>query len=240
VTEESRREYLLVVGPSGPGRDLLDQTLRGAGIEVFSGTEADVLVTRDLVPPILLVLDAPASHDARLATLKHLQAHPALIGVPIVVLSPDADIDSFSSALTKGAAAYLVKPVQGEELLKVVRKLCEWVGTHDRTEKRRRLRRPLIMRVDLDLRTSKRKIPGQLVDVSGAGCRIEVSEAIPTGESVRIILHGYDASTYVALGGDVRWCRPAPSGGHVIGCRFTGTTALLAGKLLGFVSSGLT
>ena len=32
----------------------------------------------------------------------------------------------------------------------------------------------------------------------------------------------------------------ASEGVYAIGCRFTGTTALLAGKLLGFVASGLT
>ena len=31
-----------------------------------------------------------------------------------------------------------------------------------------------------------------------------------------------------------------PSGLHVVGVRFSGTTALLAGKLLGFASTGMT
>jgi hypothetical protein len=57
---------------------------------------------------------------------------------------------------------------------------------------------------------------------------------------VRIILHGHEDSTHVALGAEVRWHRVAPSGVHVVGVRFTGTTALLAGKLLGFASTGMT
>ena len=57
---------------------------------------------------------------------------------------------------------------------------------------------------------------------------------------VRIILHGHEDSTHVALGAEVRWHRVAPSGTHVVGVRFTGTTALLAGKLLGLpVSTGI-
>jgi CheY-like chemotaxis protein len=234
------REYVLVVGSGGADRALVEQTLRQAGMEVFAGTEADVLVTQDLMPPVLLVLDDGGGQKERLATLRRLLAHPSLQGVPIVVLSPDSDIDSYSGTLTKGAAAYLVKPVVSEDLVAVIRKLCEWVGMHDRTEKRRRLRRPLIMRVDVDVKSNKRKVAGTLIDVSGGGCRIETAEDIPVGEGVRIILHGYDASTYVALGGEVRWHRMTPEGVHVIGCRFSGTTALLAGKLLGFVSSGLT
>jgi two-component system chemotaxis response regulator CheY len=214
--------------------------LRGAGLEAAAGTESDVLVTLDLMPPVLVVLDDPGGREERLTSLRHLLAHPALVGIPIIVLSPDDDIDSYSSALTKGAAAYMVKPVQQGELLGVVGKLVEWVGTHERTEKRRRVRRPLIMRVDVDVRSSKEQLPGHLIDVSGGGCRLEVEKEIAVGEAVRIILHGYDASTYVALGAEVRWHERVSDGLHRIGCKFTGTTALLAGKLLGFVSSGTT
>jgi two-component system chemotaxis response regulator CheY len=211
-----------------------------SGLEVASATEADVLVARDLVPPLLLVMDDSQAKAERMATLRHLRSHPQLQGVPVLVLSPDADIDSYSSAITKGAAAYLVKPAKPDELVAVAHKLTGWVGMNDRTEKRRRFRRPLIMRVDIDVRSRKVKIPGELIDVSGGGCRVEVSEEILAGEAIRVILHGYDASTYVALGAEVRWHRLTAEGKHEVGARFTGTTALLAGKLLGFVSSGLT
>jgi response regulator RpfG family c-di-GMP phosphodiesterase len=183
------------------------------------------------------VLDDPGGSSERLATLRRLLAHPSLQGVPIVVISPDGDIDSYSGTLTKGAAAYIVKPVVSDELVGIVRKLSEWVDTTLRTEKRRRMRRPLLMRVDVDVRSRKVKLAGQLIDVSGGGCRIEVTEPVAVGEAIRIILHGYDASTYVALGADVRWSREGANGTHLIGCRFSGTTALLAGKLLGFVTS---
>jgi CheY-like chemotaxis protein len=229
-----------VVGRPGAERTEVEETLRGFGIEVFVGTEADVLVTPDLMPPVLFVLDDAGGQQERMASMRRLLAHPSLVGVPLIVLSPDSDIDSYSSSLTKGAAAYLVKPVRPAELVEIVRKLYEWVGSHDRTEKRRRLRRPLIMRVDVDIRAQKVKVAGHLMDVSGGGCRIEVGAAIEVGEAIRIILHGYDASTYVALGADVRWQKKIADNVYAIGCRFTGTTALLAGKLLGFVSTGLT
>jgi hypothetical protein len=57
---------------------------------------------------------------------------------------------------------------------------------------------------------------------------------------VRVILHANDASTHVALGGEVRWHKLAAPGRYQIGVRYTGTTALMAGKLLGFVSTGAT
>lgn len=235
-----RAGYTLIVGVDGQDRAWVEGTLLRGGLEVASMTEADVLVSRDLVPPKLVVFDDVGIRTDRQGSLRRLEAHPQLVGVPLLVLAYDADIDSFTDAITRGAAAYLVKPVGADELIAVAQRLSGWKGATDRTEKRRRLRRPLLMRVDVDFKSTKRRVPGQMVDVSGGGCRIELTAECPKGELIRIILHGHDASTHLALGGEVRWHRIAPSGTHVIGVRFTGTTALLAPKLLGFVSSGMT
>lgn len=235
-----RGGYILIVGRPGADRAATEQALLSSGLEAAAASEGDVLVANDLMPPILVVVDDASNKEERLATLRRLQAHPALQGVPILVLAYDADIDSYSTAITKGAAAYLVKPASAEQLIDHARKLSGWAATNHNTEKRRRIRRPLIMRVDVDVRSKKIKVSGHLMDVSGGGCRLELAEEVAAGESIRVILHGYDASTYVALGAEVRWHREVSPGVHLIGARFTGTTALLAGKLLGFVSSGLT
>jgi CheY-like chemotaxis protein len=173
--------------------------------------------------------------------LRRLRLHPALRGVPIVLLAYDADIDSYSDAITKGAAAYLVKPADPDELVAVAKKLCGWMGASDRTEKRRRLRRPLLMKVTIEIRSTRVKVPGQILDVSGQGCRIELAEPLATGETVRVELQGHGGSTHVTLGAEVRWHKKAEEGDlYEAGLKFTGTTALLAGKILGFVSSGMT
>ena len=160
--------------------------------------------------------------------------------MPVAILAYDADIDSYGDAITKGAAAYLIKPVNADELLEVARKLTGWMGASDRTEKRRRLRRPLLMKVEIEVRARKIKVLGQIVDVSGGGCRVELKEPLEVGELLRIELHGHEASTHVTLGAEVRWHRVTEDGSHVGGLKFTGTTALLAGKILGFVSTGMT
>jgi len=238
--EGPRQGYALVVGPEGPDRDWAAVTLQESGLEVAAATEDEIMAGRDWVPPTLLVLDDHATRDERKSTQKRLQGHPSFVGVPLLILAYDNDIDSYTGALTKGAAGYLVKPVNADELTTAARKLVDWKRNADRSEKRRRLRRPLLMRVEVDIRARKLRVPGELVDASGAGCRIELSEALQPGDLVRIVLHGHDDSTHVALGAEVRWHRQAPSGIHVVGVRFTGTTALLAGKLLGFASTGLT
>ena len=235
-----RQGYTMVVGAPGEDRDWVLNTLQWAGLEAAAHDEDEIHANDDWVPPALVIYDDVAGGEAKREAQKRLQKHPAFRGVPLLVLSFDADIDSYTGAITKGAAAYLIKPIPAEELVEAAKKLCDWRGTKDRTEKRRRLRRPLLMKVTVDLRARKVRVPGRLVDASGTGCRLELGEQVAAGELIRVILHGHDETTHVALGAEVRWHRQAPDGSHVAGVRFTGTTALLAGKLLGFATTGLT
>ncbi|MBI3932715.1 MAG: PilZ domain-containing protein [Acidobacteria bacterium] len=232
--------YALVVGPDGADRAWVETTLLRGRMTVSLAHEADVLATKEFPELKLLVVDDSGNRETRGASLRRLQAHPGLKGIPVLVLAYDADIESFTDAITRGVAAYLVKPVSADELVLVAKRLSGWVGTSDHTERRHRLRRPLIMKVEIDIRARKLRVPGQIVDVSGSGCRVELAEELQPGDLIRIILQAHEGSTHVALGAETRWHRVSPEGLHVVGLRFTGTTALLAGKILGFVSSGMT
>ena len=238
--EEDAYQYTLVVGPDSADRAWIEGTLLRGGLEVAASTHDELDHMPDIVPPHLAILDDASNRTERMANFRRLGTHPALAGVPVVVLAYDADIESFSEAISKGAAAYLVKPVSAEELVAAAHKLSGWLRSNDRTEKRRRLRRPLLMKVEIDIRARKVRVPGQLIDVSGGGCRIELGERIEPRDLVRVILRGTDDSTHMALGAEVRWARQVPEGTWVAGLRFTGTTALLASKVLGFVHTGMT
>jgi len=238
--EEDGYQYTLVVGPDSVDRAWIEGTLLRGGLEVAASTYDELDHMLDIVPPHLAILDDASNRTERMANFRRLQVHPAMAGVPVIVLAYDADIESFSEAISKGAAAYLVKPVSAEELVAVAHKLSGWLRSSDRTEKRRRLRRPLLMKVEIDIRARKVRVPGQLIDVSGGGCRIELGERLEQRDLVRVILRGTDDSTHMALGAEVRWARQAPEGSWVAGLRFTGTTALLASKVLGFVHTGMT
>jgi response regulator RpfG family c-di-GMP phosphodiesterase len=228
-------QYTLVVGNDTPDRAWVEGILMRGGLEVAACSEAELLGMPDIVPPQLVILDDASAREERMASFANLRAHPPLTGVPVVVLAYDADIDSFSAAITRGAAAYLVKPVPAEEVVAVAHKVSGWLSSSDRTEKRRRLRRPLLLRVDVEVRARKLTVPGQIVDVSGTGCRVELKEPLEKGEAVRITLYGLEGSTNLTLGGEVRWHRQAPDGTHVIGAKFTGTAAVLASRMLGTV-----
>lgn len=229
-------QYTLVVGPDSPDRAWLESVLMRGGLEVAACSEAELLAMPDVVAPQLVILDDSGSRDERMASYANLRAHGPLAGVPVVVLAYDADIESFSTAITRGAAAYLVKPVPAEEIVAVAHKVSGWLRSSDRTEKRRRLRRPLILRVDVEITGQEGAWPGQIIDVSGSGCRIELKHPLEKGNSVRLTLYGVEGSTDLTLAAEVRWERLARDGVQVAGLKFTGTAAVLAGRLLGTVS----
>ena len=229
-------QYTLVVGPDSPDRAWLEGILMRGGLEVAACTEAELLAMPDIVAPHVAILDDASSRDERMASFANLRAHPPLAGVPVVMLAYDADIDSFSAAITRGVAAYLVKPVAAEEVVAVTHKISGWLRSSDRTEKRRRLRRPLLLRVDVEISGRGSVVPGQIVDVSGSGCRVELKVAVEKGYPVRLTLYGVEGSTDLTLGAEVRWHRETPDGNHVAGVKFTGTAAVLAGRLLGTLS----
>ncbi len=173
--------HTLVIGPDSPERAWLERILIRGGLEVAACSEAELLAMPDVVPPQLVMLDDPrppraeaaerqASCAERMASFERIQAQPALAGVPLVLLAHDADIDSFSSAIERGASAYLVKPLAAEEVVRIAHKISGWLASHDRTEKRRRLRRPLLMRVDVAV-ADRTPVPGQIVDASSRCAR---------------------------------------------------------------------
>lgn len=229
-------QYSLVVGSDSPDRAWLESVLMRGGLEVAACTEAELLAMPDIVPPQIAILDDSSSREERMASFANLRAHRPLAGVPIVILAYDADIESFSTAITRGASAYLVKPVAAEEIVAVAHKISGWLRSSDRTEKRRRLRRPLLLRVDVEIAGREGVFPGQIVDASGSGCRIEIKQPLEKGNDVRLTLYGVEGSIDLSLGAEVRWERRTPDGTQVAGLKFTGTAAILAGRLLGTLS----
>ncbi len=92
--------------------DLLAEVLTREGygvLRAYSGTEALYLLSRERPDLVLLDLMLPGLSGE--AVLSHIQ------GVPVIVLSARADVQDKVNLLLGGAADYVAKPFQIEELL---------------------------------------------------------------------------------------------------------------------------
>ena len=138
----------------------------------------------DVVPPALVLLDDSGARADRMEAFRRLRQHPALRGVPVVVLAYDADIDSYSDAITKGAAAYLVKPVNADELVAVARKISR-LDERDRPHREAPPPAPSAAHEGgrRDQVEQGRRCPARSSTSAAGGCRIELSGAPRAGRT---------------------------------------------------------
>jgi len=92
--------------------DMLEELLRGQGYDVlraYSGTEALYLLERQRPDLVLL--------DLMLPGLPGEEVLPHIRGIPVIILSAKADVPGKVSLLLGGAADYMTKPFDLNELL---------------------------------------------------------------------------------------------------------------------------
>lgn len=92
--------------------DMLSEVLTREGYSVlraYSGTEALFLLS-DRKPDLILL-------DLMLPGLSGEEVLPHIKGIPVIVVSARADVDSKVKLLMEGAADYLTKPFETKELL---------------------------------------------------------------------------------------------------------------------------
>lgn len=105
-------KHILVIDDDIYIGDLLQEALEGEGYRVgraYSGTEAVLALDRG--KPDLALL------DLMLPGLSGEEVLPKLSGIPVIVVSARADVDSKTSLLLGGAADYVTKPFVLRELL---------------------------------------------------------------------------------------------------------------------------
>ncbi len=104
--------HILVVDDDIHIGNLLQEALEGEGCRVsraYSGTEAVLALDRERPDLVLL--------DLMLPGLSGEQVLPRLAGIPVIVVSARADVDSKAALLLGGAADYVTKPFALRELL---------------------------------------------------------------------------------------------------------------------------
>ena len=105
-------KHILVIDDDIHIGNLLQEALEAEGCRVsraYSGTEAALALDR-LRPDLILL-------DLMLPGLSGEELLPRLAGIPVIVVSAKADVDSKTALLLGGAADYVTKPFVLRELL---------------------------------------------------------------------------------------------------------------------------
>ena len=96
--------------------------LRGVGYEVLIATDAVSAISVAVKQrPQAVVLDIGLPGGDGITVMRRLHAMPQLTGAPVLILSGRDPAKYRDAALKAGAAAYLTKPVQSEDLLAALR-----------------------------------------------------------------------------------------------------------------------
>lgn len=225
---------ILVVGGSPEDGRWLEDALRPSGLSVTVCPLGDALASptgeRPRTHPDVVVLHERRRREDLLASLEQVRADPALGRAPLVVVDHEKDIERFTAALARGAAACVCPPLDPAHLRATVARLARWRDRGGPTERRRRRRRPLLLRLDVHL-PAGRALGALLRDVSATGCRIETSKRVAPGTEVAITPYGYDASLEFRIGARIRRHVELEPGVHILACRFEGTGAVMAPRL---------
>ena len=109
---------VLIVEDDAVFRDLLGMHLSAAGYKVLLAEDA-VVGGRMLLAsgPDLMLLDILMPYLGGLELLQVMRQDPNVARIPVVCLTSMRDEATYSKAMELGAAAFLTKPVRGEELL---------------------------------------------------------------------------------------------------------------------------
>jgi two-component system KDP operon response regulator KdpE len=116
------KQRILVVDDDPDLVRALRLRLKANNFEVSTATDGySAIATAQKEHPALIVLDLGLPAGDGFVVLDRLQNLDALAGIPVVVLSARDPQANEERALKAGAAAFLQKPADNEELMNVIR-----------------------------------------------------------------------------------------------------------------------
>ncbi|NIV14582.1 MAG: response regulator [Aliifodinibius sp.] len=161
----SDKRRILVVDDNEDVLTLLKQQLEEAGYQVITAAKSNQVLTQaKKYQPSLITLDIILDNTDGFEILEQLKADPETKDIPVVIASVLTNIRNKSLAL--GAADYIVKPFDKEQVLKAVQRLIEVIEPHHTNK---RFKKILVVDDDKDIvRWLKEALDDYGFDVSGA------------------------------------------------------------------------
>jgi len=104
--------------------ELVSIVLTKGGFQVAGFTTADSLMAAlALQAPTAALLDVRIPGQSGLDALKAIKDNPVTASIPVLMLTGDGRLDRIVQAMQLGAAGYVMKPFDGDQLLDRVRSL---------------------------------------------------------------------------------------------------------------------
>jgi len=131
VDEPNEEKVVVIADDSISVRKFVGRVLEKAGYGVklaSDGLEAAELVAQVGCHLVITDIEMPRMNGYELMT--HLRQDPTTRRIPVLVVTSRAGAKHRDRAIKEGAAAFLTKPVQEEQLLAVVEKLMETTARH--------------------------------------------------------------------------------------------------------------
>ena len=112
---------VLIVDDDPDLRGLLETVFESAGHEVILAPGGwNALERIEAIAPDLIVLDISLGDIEGMAVLRRVHANPIFRALPVVMMSAHNTDATRAEALSLGAAAFMGKPVDVEQLLQIV------------------------------------------------------------------------------------------------------------------------
>ncbi len=114
---------ILVIDDEPEILELTGKFLRNHGYKVFTALDAkEGLDKVNREKPDLILLDIIMPHKDGFTLLRELQANDSTRQIPVIILSAKGESKSIIEAQQLGALDYFIKPCDGPQLLKYIKK----------------------------------------------------------------------------------------------------------------------
>lgn len=225
-TPADRRDTILVVDDDRELQGMLRTALEVKGFRVVTANDglAAVDFFRAGGRTQLAILDLFMPSMDGWAALAEIQRFPDR--PPVVVLSGTTEANITPRIFREGVEAFIGKPFQLPVLLNTCQELLARAKGEPPVPDRRQLGARRTLTLPVTIRVDDRpQHSGRLLNLSLHGAQVELSEALPPGQRLRMV-YAPEGADGLTIDGCVQWWRhPRPSEVTSHGIAFTGVSA---------------